>query len=170
MVKLRLRPLGLGSTHTAAPAMRRRCWPQLTGLAPGTTEMACLPRNAKTRGANVRILASKGAREFCISARDKSPACAVGRVTTAVMPQPYSSNFHSSDGTRSRSVKPANWMARQKRLLGFEKLCPSVTAVSAGLTPQKTTSSPRSGCPADMHPPCLPPAPYVHGHPWCHHE
>ena len=39
-------------------------------------------------------------------------------------------------------MKPAQWMARQKRLLGFEELCPSVTAVSAGFTPQKTTSSP----------------------------
>ena len=68
----------------------------------------------------------------------------VGRRTTAVMPQPYSSRRRSSCGWRRTSVKPARCSTFQKRLLPFEKLWPATAALEAGLRPQKITSRPLS--------------------------
>ena len=76
------------------------------------------------------------------SSDNTSSARLVGRPTTAVMPQPYSSRRRSSCGWSRTSVKPASCSTVQKRLLRLEKLWPALAALAPGFRPQKITSRP----------------------------
>ncbi len=137
-----LSPLGLGSTQAVVSANRCGYKPQPTSDRPTMAAKARFPRKAITRGAHRRIFDSNAGRACLNSAGKISSARLVGRSTTAVMPQPYSSSRRSSCGCSRTSVNPARWRTGQKRLFRFEKLWPSAAAVEAGLIPQKTTSRP----------------------------
>ena len=141
-VKLLLSPLGLGRIQAVVSANSCGYKPQPTSDLPIMAEKARFPRKAITRGAYRRIFASNAGRACLNSPGRTSSARLVGRRTTAVMPQPYSSNRCSSCGCSRTPVKPARYSTGQKRLFRFEKLWPSATALEAGLRPQKTTSRP----------------------------
>ena len=82
------------------------------------------------------------------SSVDSSAAVAVVRATRLVMPMPYRGSSSCSDGSSTRSVKPAPWIAFQNRLPGRAKWNPVAPEYSPGLMPTNSTSSPgpmRSG-------------------------
>ncbi|GAB3940280.1 hypothetical protein GCM10027614_23690 [Micromonospora vulcania] len=141
-VKCAFRPLGLGSTHSRAPASGSGCGPKVALGRPNPIRYAVTPTTATQRGrcrATVLVRSRAPSRS---SPAVSSSARALARAAMLVMPRPRAGNSSCSLGCSSRGVKPPRCSAGQNRLPGRAKCQPVAADQSPGLMPTKSTASP----------------------------
>src|SRR5262249_40036313 len=135
-------PLGLGSTQSPALASVSCCRPIVAPGRSNAVRYTVMPTTASHCGARRATLAGRARPRARISAGVRSPARAVARATTLVMPRPSGSNCCCSSGRSTRSVKPAAYSAGQNRFPGRAKWYPVAAEYRPGLIPANSTRSP----------------------------